>query len=203
MATGITISILQQYFSRLIAKFLNCTSDLLIRHDRGGKTVIFRQWQPGAAWNAKNNDWLDLRVKIVGALLLSSAAELSSIPGCLGARSALLPSTLSFKNLPYLTLRLTKPLGCRVPAFAVAAVSRSNNFHFIYKCSSPGTMQSVPSALASDFNVGQASRLSLPIANCRSSFLVSNAVLITVCKPLSVWLVSIKLFIFWDLCVPV
>lgn len=43
MATGITISILQQYFSRLIAKFLNCTSELLIRHDRGGEIVIFRQ----------------------------------------------------------------------------------------------------------------------------------------------------------------
>lgn len=85
MATGITISILQQYFSRLIAKFLNCTSDLLIRHDRGGKIVIFRQWQPGAAWNAKSNDWLDLRVTIVGALLLSSAAELLC---SIGARSA-------------------------------------------------------------------------------------------------------------------
>lgn len=84
MATGITISILQQYFSRLIAKFLNCTSDLLIRHDRGGKIVIFRQWQPGAAWNAKSNDWLDLRVTIVGALLLSSAAELLC---SIGARS--------------------------------------------------------------------------------------------------------------------
>ena len=41
MATGITISILQQYFSRLIAKFPNCTSELLIRHDRGGGMVVF------------------------------------------------------------------------------------------------------------------------------------------------------------------
>lgn len=49
MATGITISILQQYFSRLIVKFLNCTSELLIRHDRGGEIVIFRQWQPAEA----------------------------------------------------------------------------------------------------------------------------------------------------------
>lgn len=49
MATGTTISILQQYFSRLIAKFLNCTSELLIRHDRGGEIVISRQWQPARA----------------------------------------------------------------------------------------------------------------------------------------------------------
>ena len=90
MATGITISILQQYFSRLIAKFLNCTSDLLIRHDRGGKIVIFRQWQPGAAWNAKSNDWLDLRVTIVGALLLSSAAEQLCSISCLRARTTYL-----------------------------------------------------------------------------------------------------------------
>lgn len=61
MATGITISILQQYFSRLIAKFLNCTSELLIRHDRGGEIVIFRRWQPAeAAWDAKRKDWLKL-----------------------------------------------------------------------------------------------------------------------------------------------
>lgn len=59
MATGITISIHQQYFSRLIAKFLNCTSELLIRHDRGGEIVIFRRWQPAeAAWDAKGKDWL-------------------------------------------------------------------------------------------------------------------------------------------------
>lgn len=62
MATGTTISILQQYFSRLIAKFLNCTSELLIRHDRGGEIVISRQWQPArerereAAWDAKRKD---------------------------------------------------------------------------------------------------------------------------------------------------
>lgn len=61
MATGITISILQQYFSRLIAKFLNCTSELLIRHDRGGEIVIFRRWQPAeAALDAKRKDWLKL-----------------------------------------------------------------------------------------------------------------------------------------------
>jgi hypothetical protein len=57
MANGIRISILQQYFSRLIAKFRNCTSALLIRHDRGGEIAIFRRWQPGkAAWDAKGKD---------------------------------------------------------------------------------------------------------------------------------------------------
>lgn len=61
MATGITISILQQYFSRLIVKFLNCTSELLIRHDRGGEIVIFGRWQPAqAALDAKRKDWLKL-----------------------------------------------------------------------------------------------------------------------------------------------
>lgn len=111
MATGITISILQQYFSRLIAKFLNCTSDLLIRHDRGGKIVIFRQWQPGAAWNAKSKDWLDLRVTIVGALLLSSAAEqlcselLRQLPQ--STNHVVAPRILPFANLLYLTLQLS------------------------------------------------------------------------------------------------
>lgn len=107
MATGITISILQQYFSRLIAKFLNCTSDLLIRHDRGGKIVIFRQWQPVAAWNAKSKDWLDLRVTIVGALLLSSAAEQLCSISCLRVNHVVAASILPFTNLLYLTIQLS------------------------------------------------------------------------------------------------